>query len=370
MKIICKKGCNVKSALQIVSEYMEKKSLEYPLIGEDLEIEISLKNQDGEEYPDNDQTVYFDEKELELLQSHEKTPDYYNIDALTGLYNRGKYERDIRMFQATGYERLTCVYMDVVGLHEVNNHLGHEAGDKMLCMISDAIREYFPKSLAYRIGGDEFVVLCPDHGQEEVLEKVSSLRQAIRQQDYEVSMGIGESTDTKTLNEIINYAENAMRYDKADFYRNNGGLRQMRSLNYKLEQLLLKKRDANHFLDVIAPRYKGVYMVNPKTDQCRYIYVPPYFQDMLDRNKGSFIPSMREYYHALVRPEYYDRFETILDYHYIQEKLASEGMVTMTYEKLDDSWVELKITAYDQSTADTQELLWIFIDEKYGLPTT
>lgn len=136
MKIICKKGCNVKSALQIVSEYMEKKSLEYPLIGEDLEIEISLKNQDGEEYPDNDQTVYFDEKELELLQSHEKTPDYYNIDALTGLYNRGKYERDIRMFQATGYERLTCVYMDVVGLHEVNNHLGHEAGDKMLCMIS------------------------------------------------------------------------------------------------------------------------------------------------------------------------------------------------------------------------------------------
>lgn len=64
------------------------------------------------------------------------------------------------------------------------------------------------------------------------------------------------------------------------------------------------------------------------------------------------------------------RFETILDYHYIQEKLASEGMVTMTYEKLDDSWVELKITAYDQSTADTQELLWIFIDEKYGLPTT
>ena len=98
---------------------------------------------------------------MELLQRHEKTPDCYNIDALTGLYNRGKYERDIRMFQATGYERLTCVYMDVVGLHEVNNHLGHEAGDKMLCMISDAIREYFPKSLAYRIGGDEFCCIIP-----------------------------------------------------------------------------------------------------------------------------------------------------------------------------------------------------------------
>lgn len=203
-----------------------------------------------------------------------------------------------------------------------------------------------------------------------MFETVSSLRQVIRQHDYEVSIGMGESTDRSTLNEMINYAENAMRSDKADFYRNNGGLRQMRSLNYKLEQLLLEKQDANHFLDVIAPQYKGVYMVNPETDQCRYIYVPPYFQDMLDRNNGSFIPSMREYCHALVRPQYYDRFETILDYHYIQEKLASEGIVIMTYQKLDDSWVELRITAYNQNTAGTRELLWIFIDEKYGLPTT
>lgn len=78
----------------------------------------------------NEQREHFSEKgekELELLQRHEKTPDYYNIDAWTGLYNRGKYERDIRMFQATGYERLSCVYMDVVGLHEA---LAHERARK------------------------------------------------------------------------------------------------------------------------------------------------------------------------------------------------------------------------------------------------
>ena len=64
MKIICKKGCSLKSALQIMSEYIEKKGLEYPLISGDLEIEISLKNQKGKEYPCNNQMVYFDEKEL------------------------------------------------------------------------------------------------------------------------------------------------------------------------------------------------------------------------------------------------------------------------------------------------------------------
>ena len=47
-----------------MSEYIEKKGLEYPLISGDLEIEISLKNQKGEEYTSNNQTVYFDEKEL------------------------------------------------------------------------------------------------------------------------------------------------------------------------------------------------------------------------------------------------------------------------------------------------------------------
>ena len=77
---------------------------------------------------------------MELLQRHEKTPDYYNIDALTGLYNRGKYERDIRMFQATGYERLSCVYMDVVGLHEA---LAHERARKGSQDITQEIEIYF-----------------------------------------------------------------------------------------------------------------------------------------------------------------------------------------------------------------------------------
>ena len=77
---------------------------------------------------------------MELLQRHEKTPDYYNIDAWTGLYNRGKYERDIRMFQATGYERLSCVYMDVVGLHEA---LAHERARKGSQDITQEIEIYF-----------------------------------------------------------------------------------------------------------------------------------------------------------------------------------------------------------------------------------
>ena len=51
------------------------------------------------------------------------------------------------------------VYIDVVGLHEINNHLGHKAGDGMLCAVAGAMQRMFPLADTYRIGGDEFVVL-------------------------------------------------------------------------------------------------------------------------------------------------------------------------------------------------------------------
>lgn len=70
---------------------------------------------------------------------------------------------------------------------------------------------------------------------------------------YEVSVGVSESTDRQTLNETVNQAETAMRHDKMEFYRNNGGIRQMRIIDDKLEQLLIKKQDVTRFLQAIAP---------------------------------------------------------------------------------------------------------------------
>ena len=364
MRIICKKGNDAKKALQFAKEYIEKKCQEYPLLDEDMEIEISLKDIDGKACQENDNTICIGQKELDLVQNmDENSLDYYNCDALTGLYNRGKYERDLNVLQTTGYECLTCVYIDAVGLHEINNHLGHKAGDLMLCCTADGIREYFPNALTYRIGGDEFVVLWSGHTKKEAAEKTSLLKESIRKSGYEISAGIGESTDSKTLQKTIDNAEDAMRYDKKMFYRNNGGERQMRSLNHKLEKLLLEKQDASHFLDVIAPNYKGVYMVNPEKDTCRYIYLPPYFQTILERNHGSFLCSLREYCYTFVRPEYYDRFEKFYDYDYIKDQLASGNTVNFTYQKIDGSWVELTITIYDEDSSETQEMLWIFQTE-------
>lgn len=358
MKIICEKGYHAGNVLRLVAEYLEKRYPEDMLLDENMEITLELKGSEDK------QAIVLGEKELQL--SHDTanhTEDYYNHDVLTHLYTRCKYEHDLKVFQLADYARLTCIYMDAVGLHELNNHLGHEAGDHMLRSIADGIREYFPNDCAYRIGGDEFVLLCPARAPQEIVEGLTMFRHTMREMGYEVSVGVAESTGSRTLHETVNQAETAMRHDKMEFYRNNGGTRQMRMLNEKMEKLLLKKQDVTHFLQVIAPLYRGVYMVNAKQDTCRYIYVPPYFKTMLENNHHAFLPAMRDYCRELVRPEYYDRFQTLLDYRYVEQQLAANGSLEMTYQKLDGNWVRLKITFADQDCANKHETLWIFSDE-------
>ena len=364
MKFLCDQGYEADKVLKFIAEYIKEESLRYPLLAENLELEISLKNVDGEVHQDNDRIIRLGEKEINSIHNKDKELEhYYSRDVLTDLYNRGKYERDLNMLQMTGYEHLVCVYIDAIGLHEINNHLGHNAGDQMLCSIAEGIRDCFSECLSYRIGGDEFIILCLNYTQVEVVEKSTSLKQKLRKQEYEISVGIGESTEGRTLNAMIDYAENEMRRDKMEFYRNNGGLRQMRSLNRKLEKLILEKQDANHFLDIIAPRYKGVYIVNSEKDTCRYIYVSPYFQEILDNNKGSFSLSMKKYCREFVCPEYHEQFEKLFDYDYVRHQLAVTDIVNFTYQKTDGSWIELKITVYDQMSSDTCEMLWIFLHE-------
>lgn len=214
----------------------------------------------------------------------------------------------------------------------------------MLRSIADGIRKYFPDDCAYRIGGDEFVLLCPARQPEELAESLAAFCHTIREMGDEVSVGVSESTDRQTLNETANRAETAMRHDK-------------------MEQLLIKKQDVTRLLQAIAPLYRGVYMVNTQQDTCRYIYVPSYFKTMLENNHHAFMSSVREYCRELVHPEYHDEFAKLLDYSYIEEQIAAHGSLKMTYQIRDGSRVHLKITMADRSSADAHELLWIFLDE-------
>ncbi len=85
-------------------------------------------------------------------------------DFLTGLKNRNAYEVDLQNLEARGnMEKVGIIVADINGLKEVNDRLGHISGDHYISLVAEAIHEHKTKDMvAYRTGGDEFVIVARD----------------------------------------------------------------------------------------------------------------------------------------------------------------------------------------------------------------
>ena len=119
---------------------------------------------DGDGRPMFVQGVMFDitaQKEAELSLQHMA---YH--DTLTGLPNRAMFEEhlDLAVARARRYDRSVAVlFMDLDGFKDVNDSMGHAAGDELLCVVASRLREATRDTdLVARLGGDEFLVLLAD----------------------------------------------------------------------------------------------------------------------------------------------------------------------------------------------------------------
>ena len=92
-----------------------------------------------------------------------------DTDALTGVFSRSAYTRALESYQAAGSipANLVAFTIDINGLKRVNDSLGHEAGDELICGTADCIVKALDAGdCCYRTGGDEFVVLATMHREE------------------------------------------------------------------------------------------------------------------------------------------------------------------------------------------------------------
>ncbi|HEX9966489.1 MAG TPA: diguanylate cyclase [Solirubrobacterales bacterium] len=110
------------------------------------------------------------ERELERLSQH---------DGLTGLFNRRRFEEELR--RQLSYTRRygqggALLLIDVDHFKEINDTLGHAAGDKALCWVASTLRDNLRSTdvvargadpIVARLGGDEFVVLLPEIDEDE-----------------------------------------------------------------------------------------------------------------------------------------------------------------------------------------------------------
>ncbi|MCR5684313.1 MAG: GGDEF domain-containing protein [Lachnospiraceae bacterium] len=150
----------------------------------------------------------------------EKVERMYQLDALTGLYNRlaflEAYEK-LRMVPENNGKRLTVIMADLDRLKKINDTLGHEAGDKAIAAVAASLKQACPESaLCVRLGGDEMVAfILEECDYDAIIEKVGEYcEEKSCEHGFRISASCGAYATTFTpdtkLEEVIRHADTQM----------------------------------------------------------------------------------------------------------------------------------------------------------------
>lgn len=85
-------------------------------------------------------------------------------DALTGLYNRGYFEEEMKRLKSSRQFPVSIIACDLDDLKQINDSLGHDVGDQAIKAAAKILRSnvFRKEDVVARIGGDEFVILLPN----------------------------------------------------------------------------------------------------------------------------------------------------------------------------------------------------------------
>lgn len=120
-------------------------------------------------------------------------------------------------------KNIGVVFCDITGLKETNDTRGHSAGDDLIKNTYLAIKKGFDYSNIFRIGGDEFVVLCDGISESDLLERVKTVKDALRENEVVAAIGSQWRPWTaETVKGTIIKAEENMYANKNAWYKENG----------------------------------------------------------------------------------------------------------------------------------------------------
>lgn len=154
------------------------------------------------------------EEQLRYLSTH---------DALTGLYNRHYFEKQMSLMENGEFEPMGLVMCDVDGLKIVNDTLGHDKGDILLKTVANLINQCFRKNdIVARVGGDEFAILLPETSEDTVKHTLNRIRQKVKEYNQytpelplSISVGYAVRTSPETpVSNIFEEADNNMYREK------------------------------------------------------------------------------------------------------------------------------------------------------------
>ena len=139
------------------------------------------------------------------------------IDTLTGLLNRQAFYADI----GRNPENITALLsLDMNGLKTINDTGGHAAGDDALVTLAVCFTRALKRGQScYRVGGDEFVIVCRKASRSEVMKLIERIKNAVAETKYSCSIGYSYCSDAgESVDDLLQKSDEMMYADKAQYY--------------------------------------------------------------------------------------------------------------------------------------------------------
>ena len=139
------------------------------------------------------------------------------VDSLTYAQNRNHFNEYLKKNRCKELHFVGVIYLDLNGLKEINDKMGHLAGDTLIISASYVLQEIFADN-SYRIGGDEFVVIEQDVLESEFYSKYEMLLKRMKELEISVATGYIWKERCLNLSEILQAADQKMYEDKKRYY--------------------------------------------------------------------------------------------------------------------------------------------------------
>lgn len=163
-------------------------------------------------------------KRRDLVERLENLSFY---DQLTGVQNR--HAMNELLSSISQESSLGILYTDVMGLKQINDTQGHQAGDQALIRCSRCLMEHFPQNTIFRVGGDEFLVLCENWTQEEFEQAVDKLKNDMTEGVSLMAVGsVWLARCDENTEKYISDADSRMYENKRAYYQTKGHDRRKR----------------------------------------------------------------------------------------------------------------------------------------------
>lgn len=158
-------------------------------------------------------------------------------DALTGIYNRGHLESELAEAQnrlkSDASDHFSVILIDLIGLKSVNDQYGHAAGDELIRIVADALKDICrDRDQVFRYGGDEFVILCRSEDDKGAIALMQRIDRQVKHKSIKLTTDDGDqietpvqlsiglaSSDQVPPEEVLKLADERMYADKKRWYQ-------------------------------------------------------------------------------------------------------------------------------------------------------